>query len=375
MPPAAAEQCSLNADWVLRKLTQPPTKVNSRTRYFLRAREVLGCRGVAGPGRAGDAARGRDYSSEEVSGGMTALLAAAALMGPAPLRAGSHPAVRAPVRSHSAVAVALPADLLALAQKMEGLSVTSERFRLRTAISAARGAHVPREVLRFLQVFNIDLAGEAANSSRSFKFTFLGHTFTLRVVGGRTYLYEPSIAKRDGGRPWVNLGRRGLGALLGGGATTPAPGSAGSGSFKKLAGLLRHATSAQELGPGMVDGQAITGFRMTLDESALEEGRPAGPAKPRPITERIGLAAAAQPSRGITLETMIAPSGLPVETRIEIASEGISFGLLDDVYAINFPLSLRAPPKRQTIGLAALRRLGRRHHGTPRGAHEDALHS
>jgi hypothetical protein len=304
---------------------------------------------------------------------MTALLAAAALMGPAPVRAGAHPAVRAPVRAHSSVA--LPADLLALAQRMEGLSVTSERFRLRTAVSAAPGAHVPREVLRFLQVFNTDLAGEAANSAGSFKFTFLGHTFTLRVVGGRTYLYEPGIAKRDGGRPWVNLGRRGLGALLGGGEATPAPGSAGSGSFKKFARLLRQATSVQELGPGTVDGQAITGFRMTLDESALEEGRPAWPAKPRRITEPIGLVAAAQPSRSITLETMIAPSGLPVQVRIEIASEGISFGLLDDVYAINFPLSLRAPPRRQTIGLAALRRLARRHHGTPREAHEDALHS
>jgi hypothetical protein len=129
----------------------------------------------------------------------------------------------------------------------------------------------------------------------------------------------------------------------------------------------------QPLGPGTVDGQAIAGFRMTLDQGALEEPGSNGPSEPKRITERIGLAAAAQASPTITLEMMIAPSGLPVQTRIEILSEGVSLGLLDDLYAVNFPLSLRAPPKRQTIGVAELRRLRRSRQPTSRRAIEDAL--
>jgi hypothetical protein len=302
---------------------------------------------------------------------VSALLAAVALVGPAPAPVGARPAPRA-TRAH--VAVALPADLVALAQKMEGLSLSSERFRLRTAISALAGAHVPRDELRLLALFDIDLSGEATSSppSGSFRLTILGHTLTLRVVGRTSYLYEPALARRDGGRPWIRLGRSGLGSLFGAGALAPVPASGNGHSFSRLAGLLRHAVSVRELGPGTVDGQAITGFRMALDESALQEGGSARPSAPRPITERIGLAAAAQPSPAITLEIMIAPSGLPVQTRVEVASEGLSFGALDDLYAVNFPLSVRAPPKRRTIGLAALRRLGQRRRGAPPEAREDA---
>jgi hypothetical protein len=308
-----------------------------------------------------------------VLAGVPALLAAAALVSPSGLPAGVYPAPGPRARARGAVA--LPVELLALARKMEGLSLSSERFRVRTAISAP-GAHVPRAELRFLQLFSIDIAGEATSSppAASFTFTIFGHRLRLRVIGQTTYLFLPGIAKRDGGRPWVNLGRHGLGQLLGGDEGPPMSGGVGS-SFKRDAALLAHAVSVQQLGPGTIDGQAISGFRMGLDEGAFDEGGSSMPAKPKSITERIGLAAAAQGPRSITLEMMIAPSGLPVQTRIEVASEGISVGALDDIYAANFPLTLRPPPRRRTIALARLRRLARRHHGTPRGAPEDALHT
>jgi hypothetical protein len=303
-----------------------------------------------------------------------ALLAAGALVSPSPLPAVVLPTPGSPARAHSAVA--LPADLLALAQKMEGLSVTSERFRVRTAISAA-GAHVSREELRFLALFNLDIAGEATSSppAASFTFTIFGHRLKLRVIGRTTYLYMPGLAKRDGGRPWLNLGRQDLGPLLGAGEAAPTPAGSSGTSFKRDAALLGHAVGVQQLGPGTVDGQAISGFRMGLDQSAFDEGSSGTPSKPSSITERIGLAAVAQPPRSITLEMMIAPSGLPVQTRIEIAAEGISVGALDDIYAVNFPLSLRPPPRRQTIALAQLRRLERRRAGRPPRAREDAYRS
>ena len=45
---------------------------------------------------------------------------------------------------------------------------------------------------------------------------------------------------------------------------------------------------------------------------------------------------------------------------------------LGEVFAINFPLHVTPPPRRQTIALAALRALSKRH-AAPKGAetHED----
>jgi hypothetical protein len=135
----------------------------------------------------------------------------------------------------------LPPDLLALTKKMEGLSVSSERFRARTAL-AATGAHLPRELQAFLKVFDVDLSGEATLSppAGSFALTLLGHTLRLRVAHGHTYLYEPAIARRDGHRPWIDAGRGGLGPVP---VSLGAPGSS-AGAFKSLASALDGARNA-----------------------------------------------------------------------------------------------------------------------------------
>ena len=289
---------------------------------------------------------------------LCATLLACALIAPAAPRAASVP--RRPGEP------ALPPDLVALARKMEGLRVISERFRLRTSVTST-SAHVPREEAAFLKLFDIDLSGEATLSppAGSFALTILGHTLRMRVVHDTVYAYEPAIARSDGGRPWVDLGRRGLPGLLGG-AGGGLPSSPVASTFNSLAFMLGGARSATELGPGLIDGVSITGFRATLASSALEE--PVVPAKPPSILRGIfGRAAAAQPaasaSPGALLEAFIAPSGLPVRTRISVRSEGISSGALLDVFAINFPLRVEPPPRERTVGLATLRRLAERRSG------------
>jgi hypothetical protein len=285
--------------------------------------------------------------------------------------AGSAPALLAPVATAAPQPSALvpqlprpplPSDLAALLGKMEALRSISERFRLRTGLTSS-GAHLPREAESFLrQLFDLDISGEAVNSppAASFAVTLLGHTLKLRVVHEDVYVYEPAIAKRDGGRPWVNLGRNGLGRLLGGLGGPGLLPTAGSSSFKSLASALRGARSVTELGPGTVDGQAITGFRATLPPGALEE--PAAPAKPRNILSGILSRVRHAPATtgapaSVALEVFIAPSGLPVRTRIAESSEGVTITLLADIFAINFPLTIEPPPRSQTIDLATARKL------------------
>jgi hypothetical protein len=304
---------------------------------------------------------------------------------------GSAPALLAPVataaRQPSALVPQLPRpplppDLAALAGKMEAVRSISERFRLRTGISSA-GARLPREAESFLRIFDFDISGEVVNAppAASFTITLLGHTLRIRVVHADVYLYEPAITKRDGGRPWVNLGRHGLSGLLTGLSSPGLPAGSGSASFKSLVTTLRGARSVTELGPGTVDGQAITGFRAMLAPSALEE--PPKPEGPRNILSGILSRAHRAPATtgappSAALEVFIAPSGLPVRTRISATGEGVTVTALLDIFAINFPLTVKPPPKAQTIDLATARKLSRMQHNRSSAGGErerDALQS
>jgi hypothetical protein len=254
-------------------------------------------------------------------------------------------------------------ELVALAKKMEGVQLSSERFSLRTLVSAA-GSHLPREVEAFLKLFNLVLSGEAVNAppAGTFKLTLLGHTLAMRVVHGRAYVYDPALARRDRGRPWVDLGRTSLGALplLGGPGNVNVSSGVGPISFKTLAAALAHARGVTQLGAGSVDGQAVTGYKATVSPSALEEAPPPFRPNRKGILGPIGLgSAAASAPASAQLEVFIAPSGLPVQTRITERSEGVSATLLFDILAVNFPLAVAPPPAQQTIAIAALRRLER----------------
>ncbi len=328
------------------------------------------------PARAAPSAHARGAPSAHAGG------APSAHAGGAP---SAHDGVAATVTARAAAstpaaaaAPRLPPDLAALVKKMEGLTVSSERFRVRTAIS---GAQLPREAQSFLKLFDAQLSGEATISppAGSFALTFFGHTLRVRVVHEVTYLYEPAIARRDRGRPWVEVGRDALGRMLAGSGDPSLAAGGVASSFRGLAVVL--ATGIRgitELGPGIIDGQAITGFRARVASSALEE--PAVPAKPpsilrkifpRHVRARSASGAAAPPSE--QLEVFIAASGLPVRMRITAGSEGITTGTLVDMLAIDFPLRVEPPPRDETITEGGLRRLARRHLKRPSPeAREDA---
>lgn len=255
----------------------------------------------------------------------------------------------------------LPAELLVLAQKMEALRVNSERFRLRTGLTLSGRAS--REQQRLANLFSIDLSGEATLSppAGSFTLVLFGQKVQLRIVHGTAYAYEPTLARHDGGRPWIDLGAQGFGPLA-----PSLPSSSAGNTFQSLARALKSALGANELGRETIDGFSATGFRATVAASALEE--PEAPARPHSILEGIfGRTAAAHPAAptSAVLEAFIAPDGLPVRTHISASSEGTSASALLEVFAINFALRVRPPPRRLTIGLAELRKLSESAAGRP----------
>ncbi|HWX73860.1 MAG TPA: hypothetical protein VNZ05_01050 [Solirubrobacteraceae bacterium] len=261
----------------------------------------------------------------------------------------------------------LPADLVALAKEMESVRVSSERFRVRTA-TAAVGGHVPRAEQELFKLFAFDVSGEVALSppAGSFSLTLFGQTLRVRVVDGTSYLFEPELARRDGGRPWLDTGQGGLSGLLGPASGLGLPASPPATPFKGLATLLTGARSVTELGAGTLDGLAITGFRATVAASALEEPQP--PSKPPSILRGIFSRARRRPPpaprvpappTSAQVEVFIAPTGVPVRTHISETAEGVSMSALADVFAVNFPVRVARPPRRQTITLAALSALGK----------------
>ena len=257
----------------------------------------------------------------------------------------------------------VPAALLAAARQMEATRVTSERFSVGTAVTST-GTHVPRELQRFLKLlFDARLSGVASSSppAGDFQLTIFGQTLRLRVVHGHTYLNVPAVGTRDGGRPWIDLGRAGLAALFGSAAPSPASGAERE-SFAKLAAALRAARAVLSLGPGTVDGEAVTGYRAVVPSSTLH-GESSRAAQARgALGGAFGgraLPAGEAPDENVLLEVFVTPAGVPVRAHMSLTAEGLSVSALSDVYAINFPLVVAPPRRRQTIALAALRRLER----------------
>ena len=184
-------------------------------------------------------------------------------------------------------------------------------------------------------------------------------------IGASSYIYEPSIARRDGGRPWIRSTRTRqeeklaarlapltdlLHPLLAG---LQQPAAASTGPFVPLLEELRQVQSAQETGPATVDGQQTIGFTVTVSPAKL-----------------LAKLVSSKPGHGLfkkgpplglrdTLELWIAPSGLPV--RVEaLGAPGEGFTSQEDILATEVPVVVNAPPASKTIGQARLAKIEQR---------------
>ena len=289
-------------------------------------------------------------------------LAAAATIAPA-----AHASVPAPSPPASPAPAAVPPDLQALEQKMLALKPASERFS--ASISIAEKPKVKGPVGGFNHIFGhassilvplLTLAGEftvGPPPAASISASFLGFTASARLIGSTLYTDEPSVSRRDGGRPWVEERNTSLAQALGSQPNGPA-GSAGEpgAGFAALAKLIAHAQSIAELGPADVDGLPVTRFRLAVPIAALQTPAHSRRARARARRERKPFAPL------LRIELFLAESGLPVRTNVVVVARHGKGALIEqsDITAIDIPVLVQAPPAAETIEAAELHRLLRR---------------
>jgi hypothetical protein len=269
------------------------------------------------------------------------------------------PAVLLATVAPAACAATLPPELLTLEHKLAQLKVSSLRFSLEVVIAEA-GSAKPAKPLVFLAA-----DGEAGGSPLQAQVdaTSVGRHQSIRTIGDVRYEYRPHLARRDGGRPWVysklspsaraeDSVQRTFSALV------KVPISAALNQQASLAGVLAQAQSVEEIGPTTLDGQQVTQFNATLD-SEIKRSSSSSSGLTELLTHSSSQEGSAQsaPARTVTLELFIAPSGLPVRTRVTVTSGGSSLVADADIPAIDIPVHVAAPPTRATISRSRLRRI------------------
>jgi hypothetical protein len=259
-------------------------------------------------------------------------------------------------------AAVLPPELVALEQHTSELKLTSLRFTLAESTIVPAGEHEITKVLKLLGSDSTTTGEEtlvppAANVS----LDFLGSRLTVRTVAGVDYVYIGKLARLDHGRPWIRLGRGGLGELFTvNGHPAPIRKDATPHSsvptlaeppFSALEKDLAGAREVHAVGAGTADGQPVTSFLAVLEPSQLEGEKPSAlKATPTP---------APQPPT-TTLEVSFAQSGLPVRTIIRAQDSQLTDTETLEIPEVNFPLVIDAPADARTIGIRAVRRLERR---------------
>lgn len=240
----------------------------------------------------------------------------------------------------------LPAAVQPLVQRMEQLQVNSERYLQTIRVSATETVRAGRHRRRLRHVSEATtMFGEASLSplrARVRKHNASGPV-SMIGVGPVTYVYTPGIAKRDGNRPWirVRVGAEALFPYHGLSSPDVEAKAGGTGTYAGLINLL--ATAAHNVsiaGPAVVDGQQTTELRATVPtvDSADPHGVPG--------------------EDGIEhLVIFVSEAGLPVRVILSSRLDHVGISETTDILAVNVPISVKAPPRRRTIGPVGLSKL------------------
>jgi len=289
-------------------------------------------------------------------GSVAVALAAVALT---PVAADAAPAPPAVVSQPVQPSAQLPADLVALEQKMKALRFNTERLTLQVEIQTKGGLLGPESPgLVFLAAGSGDVS--VAPDAGSFRLSLFGTTNEIRQVGGESYVYEPTVAKIDGGRSWVRsratspssvlaVGPAGLGETIGG----------SGGSFSSLVALLSSAAGVQETGPAIVDDQPVTEFTASVDPRRVAGWSKLLVREGGALTKEPNPTGGAPTSR---LELFLSPSGLPVRIRFALQAGQASVILTSDTLALEVPVTVTVPPPNEVIDQARLKVLEKRRH-------------
>ena len=236
---------------------------------------------------------------------------------------------------------------------MSELTVTSERVAGKETISGK----LPH-TLGSAKSLSTEFSGEQSLSPEFANVTvkIAGRSLTILQLGQMLYTHDPSIAAHDGGRPWVaeslsaKNGLFGSSPSLGGGGGSRGSGAPSPTPFKSDAELLKEGSSIRALGASTVDGQATVGFAGTLTAQRLAESVLSKKQLAKLKREHLKL-------KG-SFETFIAANGVPVRTILLLSIGKLRFSTSSDVLAIDFAVSVPAPPPAaETISSAELEKI------------------
>jgi hypothetical protein len=266
--------------------------------------------------------------------------------------------------------VSVPPPLQALEQKMLLIHFNTARvsgvFALGDLGTPAEGADLAAQanVCESL-IVSIDANVRLSPSGTVASSRFEGGPAIRQISIGRTdYIYEPSVKRYDGGRPWVrsvteapSKSSKGLFGAM------PAVGedesSASTDVFKRLVETINQAQSIQEAGQTTVDGQQATEYVVTISMATLL-------AKQLSQKQIETAKKKSELFKGIseatdTLELFLTPDGMPVRTINVIGPRNEGIGVEQDILAINIPVSIHKPPSNLTVGQVRLRKLEKRY--------------
>lgn len=252
-----------------------------------------------------------------------ALAGAAAAFGWAPSVAGA--------------AAVLPPELQTLEQKAQALHIASERFTLTFAIKEPSGKQTTLTSIG---------TGRISPPEAQLVETVGSKRLVVRALGNDLYESVPGLARLDGGRPWVHVRESALSEQTG------VNFAAAPQNLTESFSLINSASEGvQEVGPATVDGQSTTEFTASVDLAQLLSRFGA---KLVQKLQSVGV-------RDARLALYLAPSGLPVRTSITIPVEGGSITTTSDILATEIPVSVKAPPARETISESEFEKLRRKH--------------
>lgn len=265
-------------------------------------------------------------------------------------------AAEAPLNLPSAV----PPALSALEAKADALQITSARTSVSVSLNLG-GAE--KKLRKLAQVLDTSAEGVETTSppAAALKMTLFGAHIRLRYVDGHVYLYSTALARRDGGRPWIELAHGPLSRMFGSiGKADLTAESSGSRRFAKLFTLVNEGTAIHELPPTTLYGQPVTGFGEELDEHAGTETSDAGGALGAFSASSGSAPHVSEPKP--TLSIYLAASGAPVRVQIRAGTAGAGATMSLDFPAIDFPLTIPAPPAAHVISEAKLTKRAGAHH-------------
>ena len=156
---------------------------------------------------------------------------------------------------------AIPAQLAELEAKADALRITSARVSISTSVRLGRPSKLARELARLLD-FEVSGVETSSPPASALTIKLLGAHVRLRFAAGHVYLFVWALARHDGGRPWVRLGRGALGRLFGGLARKRAEKEvSGAVRYAELFTLLNGGAGIRALAPTTLYGQLGHGLR------------------------------------------------------------------------------------------------------------------